>query len=309
MKKKDIISTMVLCFILIFVYTYRENIVKLVVQKVMHYEELNLPSPNDYNDEFSFEFVKRTDDFHVKSYQGMLDAIYTILDNGTSEFSFYCDEVYSKCMDDFETVSHNQTLLSTINNMISPYNSYEKIYFRFNSYGKITVSVDKLYSDEEIELIENKINDFIVSNIKDDMDVKEKIRVFHDYLINNSVYDKARASAIESGNDTSNSNSHKANGPLIEGISLCSGYSDAMKIFLDKLNVSNYKVSNTNHIWNLVNINDSWLHLDLTWDDPVTNTGDNILLHKFFLIDTDTLLKLDPNGHNFNKNYYPEISH
>ena len=78
---------------------------------------------------------------------------------------------------------------------------------------------------------------------------------------------------------------------------------------IDSIRIQNYKISNNNHIWNLVKIGDSWLHLDLTWDDPVTNTGENLLLHKFFLIDTDTLLKLDPNGHNFNKDYYPEISH
>ncbi len=309
MKKKEILSTIVLCIFLIFVYTYRADIVKVIVQKAMQHEKLALPLANNYTDQFSFQFVKKTDEFHIKSYQGMLDAIYTILENGVDEFSFYCDGTYDNCMNDFEDISHNQTLLSTINNMVSPYNSYEKVYFKFNSYGKITMSIDKLYSKEEIELIEGKIDEFINSNISDGMNVTEKINAFHDYLINNSVYDKSRADAIESGNDTSNSNSHKANGPLIDGIALCSGYSDAMKIYLDKLGIPNYKVSNKNHIWNLVNIDDKWLHLDLTWDDPVTNTGENILLYKFFLVDTDTLLKLDPNGHNFNKDYYPEISH
>ena len=32
-----------------------------------------------------------------------------------------------------------------------------------------------------------------------------------------------------------------------------------------------------------------------------------LLFHKFFLIDTDTLLNLDPNGHSFNTDYYPEL--
>ena len=309
MKKGNIISTFILLIFIVFVYAYRDDIVKTAVQTYMQHETINLPDSNIYSDDFVFEFVKRTDDFHVKDYQGMLDAIYTILDNGSEEFTFYCDSSYEKCMDDFEIVSQNQSLLSTINNMVSPYNSYSKIYFRFNSYGKITMSIERLYSDEEINMIENKINDFINSNISDDMNITQKIKIFHDYLINNSVYDKERAAAIENGTDNSISNSHKANGPLIDGISLCSGYSDAMKIYLDKLRVSNYKVSNSNHIWNLVNVDNRWLHIDLTWDDPVTSTGQNLLLHKFFLIDTDTLLKLDSSGHNFNKDYYPEISH
>ena len=82
-----------------------------------------------------------------------------------------------------------------------------------------------------------------------------------------------------------------------------------MKIYLDKLKVPNYKVSNANHIWNLVYLNGQWLHLDLTWDDPVTSNGSNILLHKFFLISTDELKKLDSSTHTFNEKYYPEISH
>ncbi|MBR3199128.1 MAG: hypothetical protein IKG27_03840 [Bacilli bacterium] len=309
MKIKDVILTFILLIFVIFVYVCREDIAKTAVQTYMHFETLNTPKSNVYSDSFTFELVQKTDDFHVKDYQGLLDTIYTILDSGASEFSFYCDSSYNKCMDDFENLSKNQALLSTINNMISPYNSYAKISFSYNSYGKITLSVDKLYSDEEIKLIENKIDDFMNKNIKDEMIITDKIKAFHDYLINNSVYDKARADIIESGNNVTDSNSHKAIGPLIDGISLCSGYSDAMKIYLDKLHVSNYKVANDKHIWNLVNVDNKWLHIDLTWDDPVTNTGQNLLLHKFFLIDTNTLLKLDSTSHNFNKDYYPELSH
>ena len=112
---------------------------------------------------------------------------------------------------------------------------------------------------------------------------------------------------LEKGKDISNSTSHKATGPLINNIALCSGYSDAMKIYLDKLKITNYKISNTNHIWNLVYINNNWLHLDLTWDDPITSNGKDILLHKFFLISSDELHKIDSTGHNYNIKYYPEL--
>ena len=166
--------------------------------------------------------------------------------------------------------------------------------------------MDNLYSNEEINSIENKISSFEKEYIKSGMNTKDKIKAFHDYLINNSVYDKKRANAIESGNDSNTNNSHKATGPLIDGIALCSGYSDAMKIYLDKLGIPNYKISNSNHIWNLVYLDGQWLHLDLTWDDPVTTDGSNILLHKFFLITTSELFKLDSSGHNFNSLYYKE---
>ena len=308
MRKGFFSSIIIFCLFLI-TFTYRDNISNFLMQKIGQMTEVSLPSANSFYNNISFEFVKKTDDFHVKNYQNMLDAIYTILDNGTDEFSFYCDESYSNCLDDFDKVSKDQVLLSTINNLVSPYNSYKKVYFQVSSFGKITMRSEKLYSDNDIKMTEDKINDFISKNINDDMTIVDKIRAFHDYLINNSVYDKESASIIENGGNTDFTNSHKATGPLIYGSSLCSGYSDAMKIYLDKLNVTNYKISNTRHIWNLVYVNDKWLHLDLTWDDPITSNGDNVLLHNFFLIDTDALLKLDSTEHSFNPDYYPEISH
>lgn len=307
--KKGFLSTFVLCILLIFCFQYKENIVNFVMHKVDQNTTIDLPHENNYYNNIDFQFVQKTDDFHIKNYQNLLNAIYTILNNGANDFTFYCDESYSECMNDFTKLTTDQVLLSTINNLISPYNSYEKIYFKSTTYGKVTMSLDKLYSDEEIKLSEERINNFMANNINDEMDVVDKIKAFHDFLINNSVYDKERAKLIENGVETGTSRSHKSVGPLVDGISLCSGYSDAMKIFLDKIGVTNYKISNENHIWNLVYINDQWLHLDLTWDDPVTNTGENVLLYKFFLIDTNTLHTLDSVGHNYNSAYYPEVSY
>ena len=52
-------------------------------------------------------FVQKTDDFHVKNYQGLLNIIYTILNNGTDEFTFYCDESYNECMNDFNASKYS----------------------------------------------------------------------------------------------------------------------------------------------------------------------------------------------------------
>ena len=73
-----------------------------------------------------------------------------------------------------------------------------------------------------------------------------------------------------------------------------------MKIFLDKLNIINYKISNDQHIWNLVYLDGTWYHLDLTWDDPISEV--NITRDNYFLINTSTLEKLNDELHYFN--YY-----
>ncbi len=308
MKKfRGFYTTILFCILFIFCFTYKEDIVNFVMSSAVQNKEVTLPNDTEVNfNNYEFGFVKETNDFHVKDRHGILNVIYTVLNHGISDFTFYCDKSYDGCLDELENISRDQVLLSTINNFVSPYNSYERVYFKITTYGEVNMTTDKLYSDEEIRKIESKIAEFETTNIKDNMNVRDKIKAFHDYLINNSVYDKERAKAIENGNDSENNNSHKATGPLIDGIALCSGYSDAMKIYLDKLGIPNYKISNSNHIWNLVYLNGEWLHLDLTWDDPVTTDGSNILLHRFFLITTDELMKLDKNGHDFNSIYYPE---
>ena len=300
------LTVLIFCGLFVLGFTYREDIVNYVMKSVIQNKEVTLPSEKSNYNNYEFAFVQETDDFHVKSKQGILNAIYTILNHGMDNFTFYCDSNYDSCLDDLNSISQDQVLLSTINNFVSPFNSYEKIYFKITSYGEINISIDKLYTNEEITEVNSKIAEFEKSNIKDEMSVRDKIKTFHDYLINNSIYDKERADLIEKGQDTGEGVSHKATGPLLHGIALCSGYSDAMKIYLDKLGIPNYKISNTNHIWNLIYIDGKWLHLDLTWDDPVTSDGSNILLDKFFLITNSELQKLDPIGHKFDSKYYPE---
>ena len=99
--------------------------------------------------------------------------------------------------------------------------------------------------------------------------------------------------------------SHKAIGPLIQNMAICGGYSDAMSLFLIKMNIPNYKISNDDHIWNFVYLEDSWYHLDLTWDDPVLNTGENLLIYDYFLIPTKKLFSLK-NNHEFEESIFLE---
>ncbi|MCI9110434.1 MAG: hypothetical protein HFH47_01315 [Bacilli bacterium] len=302
------ISTIILLGLLALCLLYRTEIVTFVMGNITEYTKVNKPEENNYTKNFDFEFVQNTDNFHVKNKQEILNVIYTILNSGKDSYTFYCSKDYSDCSKDLKEISENQILLSVINNMVSPYNSYQKLYVTTNTYGKVTITLDKLYSKEDIQNINNKIEQIKAQIINDKMTDEEKIKAFHDYIINLSVYDEERATQIESGNNNNeNSNSHKASGPLLEGKALCSGYSDAMKLFLDDLGIKNYKISNSNHIWNLIYINGKWLHLDLTWDDPVTSDKSNMLLHKFFLITTDQLLKLDNTNHNFNREYYLEL--
>ncbi len=83
-----------------------------------------------------------------------------------------------------------------------------------------------------------------------------------------------------------------------------------MSLLLDKLGIKNFKIASKTHVWNAVYINNQWLHLDLTWDDPVSERGP-ILDHKYFLITTDELVKADGDDidtHVFDKTVYLEFN-
>ena len=79
-----------------------------------------------------------------------------------------------------------------------------------------------------------------------------------------------------------------------------------MALFLDKIGLPNFKIASENHIWNVVYIDGQWKHLDLTWDDPVVDTGENILTYNYFLISTDDLKKKNEAQHQFDKSIFQE---
>ena len=109
-------------------------------------------------------------------------------------------------------------------------------------------------------------------------------------------------------NGKSNYHSNSAIGTLFEGKSVCSGYTDAMSLFLDKLKVKNVRIATDKHVWNGIYLDGNWYHLDLTWDDPVLSDNSNIIQYDYFMITTDELKKLDDDDHNFDTNTYSFIN-
>ncbi len=68
----------------------------------------------------------------------------------------------------------------------------------------------------------------------------------------------------------------------------------------------NYKIATENHVWNYVKLDNEWLHLDLTWDDPITTDGKQVLDDAFFLIDDDELRSKEKEQHSYNADIYAQ---
>lgn len=283
---------------------YKDDIVELyniILVKFSSQEEL---VKNEYYKKDNYKFVKNTDNFRPKSKEELYDIYYTVINSGMKKFSFYCSTKYENCVNDIKELAADRVLLSNINNFVHPYNSFSNIETEYNSYGKVTIKLKHTYSKNQINEINTKVKEIeneLFKNKK--LSDVEKINLIHDYIINNTVYDSDRSDL-----NITKYKSDIAYGPLFEGYAICGGYSDLMAIFLTNLKIKNYKVSTDKHVWNVALINGNWLHLDLTWDDPITNDGSNIIDHKFLLINTKQLLENEKTQHNFNTNIYKELA-
>ena len=256
---------------------------------------------NEYYLDRDFEFVQNYDD-EVHNYTELLNYIYHVVNTGSKEGTGYCVREYKNCAKDLEEIGNNKELLSTINNFVHPYNSFSSIIFTYNTKGEFDIKVNKIYSEENIVKINEVVDRVIKENIVDTMTTTQKLKIIHDYIIDNTKYDTLKSKNINDMTYKSNT----AIGVLLEGYGICSGYSDAMGIFLDKLGIDNYKISNDTHIWNLVKVNNKWLHIDLTWDDPIYKQ--NLNSDTYFLITTAELEKLNDNTHSFNKTVFKEAA-
>ena len=307
-RKTSAVEKLVSIFLLLlffFVLLFHKEIVHYSL-KLIDKEEMVVLEPNNYEKTEHFSFISETNSFHPAKKEDLIKIIYTILNRGWNDFTFYCE--YENCIDDVNELTQDQELMSHLNNFVHPYNSFQRIYVTTNVFGKVNIKIEKSYSEEQIAILDQKIEEIWNSEIKDGMTTKEKIQVIHDYIINHTIYDKKRADEIESGmtGNPSTYQSHIAYGPLIEGYAICGGYSDAMALFLTKMGLPNYKISSQNHVWNFVSIDNHWYHLDLTWDDPVVSTGEQLLFHNFFLITTEELESKNTNQHQFAKEIYQE---
>ena len=302
MKKYIVLLILVILFG--FTFAFRRPLYNLYrTYFVKEEKEVTLTASNDYTRDYDFNYVKRTDDFTPSNYQDLLNIYYTVLNSGEEEFSFYCTDEYSECINDVDSLANNQKVLSTINNFVHPFNSFRHLETSYDDYGKVTLKIEHIYNNNDIKLINAKVKEIEKEIWNSSMSNEDKIKEAHNYIINNSKYDKDR-----SDNNIVKYKSDTAYGSLLEGYSLCGGYTDAMELFLEDMGIKSYKISSENHVWNAVYLNNAWYHLDITWDDPITTDGSDILEYNFFLITTSELSELEGEQHNYDKNVYSELA-
>lgn len=319
---KKIIVPIICLVLLTITFIYLNPITDTLAAFISNSPDVVIKKSNAYTKDIDYLFVQRTDDFTPYSYQDLLNIYYSVINNGWDEFTFYCPKEYSDCLDDVSNISGDDLILTHLNNYVHPFNSFTNIRTSINTNGEITLRINYLYTDDEIIEIDKEVDRILSEIINDNMYNKNQLKTIHNYIINNTRYDTTRNEYEESEYE-----SNTAFGPLFQGYATCNGYTDLMAIFLTKLGYNNYKIattpqdlndeSATGHIWNAVYFDGEWLHIDLTWDDPVPDPNvseqTDFLLDTYFLDTTEEMYEEDTSGevlikHTFNPLYYLEFN-
>lgn len=133
--------------------------------------------------------------------------------------------------------------------------------------------VEGSLTDEEKKVL-NTCADWIADNITENMPNGLKLKKVHDALVDNSSYTKG---------------CHKAAQLILEGKGVCSAYAAATQLLLHMVKIDCRLVMGTkkmNHVWNLVELNEEWYHMDVTWDDP-KGSGDMRMYNYYLLTDVE----------------------
>ncbi|MCM1297989.1 MAG: hypothetical protein NC203_05400 [Firmicutes bacterium] len=111
----------------------------------------------------------------------------------------------------------------------------------------------------------------------------QRLKYVHDWISEHTVY-----------RDSESKYSKRADGPLLYGEAICSGYSKALMYFAQELGIPCICVegyTKEEHLWNMVKLDGNWYHLDMTYDDPNTPSGANALRYDYFLVSDSTIRK------------------
>lgn len=117
--------------------------------------------------------------------------------------------------------------------------------------------------------------------------------LIHDMLVRDVEYDHAAAENMDLVPEAAT-----VYGALVDGRAVCTGYSFAVKLLLNRVGVSCMTVDgvireepDTGHMWNLVQVDDEWYHLDITNNDPTAYSVGNIRSYNYFNL-TDRALSV-----------------
>ncbi len=194
----------------------------------------------------------------------ILDAVLEIDDTTTSKdadyLSLLIDSLKQNWSVSYKTVRYSNGTVKTIESPDDP--------------ATLTLQVQYETTLSQERVVDSKVASILKSlNLSKATDY-EKVKAIHDYIINLASYDMTyqRSTAYDI---------------LINKSAVCEGYAlAAYRLFTDaglETRIITGDGDGERHAWNIVKVNGEWYNIDLTWDDPVSSSGKQILRYTYFL--------------------------
>lgn len=166
---------------------------------------------------------------------------------------------------------------------------------------RISVNFNCTHSDSEglddkIILFNNVVNSVtaMAQNLGSDY---EKALFVHDYIIDNTEYDSVIYDILMK--DETHEylyDAATAYGCLVNKKAICSGYAAAFQVIMQNLGIEcgrvyGKKIGEGPHEWNYIMLDGDYYYVDVTWDDPVSQSGINTKTYQYFCVTTDDILE------------------
>lgn len=216
--------------------------------------------------------------------------------SGTDIQNYYFDvSVYNKTTSEIasvfeETLNSHPDLFYVENSFGYSYNQESGIV------GRIYPTYDScVYNgsiDDKITFYNNEL-DTIIGLIPDNFTDLQKVLLVHDYITDICQYDVTVYT-------NANLAIYDAYNMLAERKGVCQAYTMLFMAVMQRIGIEcTYASSkNANHIWNVVELDGEYYHIDLTFDDPLTYNPGNysnpnarqLVNHDYFLLSTEKLL-------------------
>ena len=154
----------------------------------------------------------------------------------------------------------------------------------------------ELYVTEEMRDYDTKMNAILDKIIKPGMTEKEKVKAVHDYMVVNYKYDENFEVGLY-GTDT-----YAFHGLLNNGTGVCQAYAELFYLFMcyadiECIFVGGWADGGTGeyglHAWNVVYADDGYYHVDVTFDDPIPDSGSKISYDYFLKTDDEMAIDHD----------------
>ena len=116
--------------------------------------------------------------------------------------------------------------------------------------------------DDSIATVEEKVAAIVAAVVKPGMSDYQKALALHNWLIRNVTYDYTLTY-------------YSAEHMLLHGTGVCEAYAASYALLMDAVGIPNCKERGYDHVWNMIQLDGEWYHVDCTWDDPGYGGGEN----------------------------------